>query len=270
MPVDYTPITNAIRETTDPEPIEGILGYNPTGDSMEVRYAPDTSVYYVRFNGSWGLVRHRGRVLPSPNIVVDLEVEHDGIMAIKCVNIEKTKAFMGAQNIGRTENGAQVRNRFIGGDPVDLRMVDQLGMRVVTGLEVKFKRGLYSNAGVSFAWDDEAQTIDLTSLLPGTDFYHRWAVVGFKTDVDPHEVYAAAGTEVLVTVSDLTLEMLSTVVNDEFLEFGYIPAVGVQLRYGQTRLTERDFEAVAGVLFGGVTQGVGEGDDTLLWLNGGY
>lgn len=269
MPANYDQLSAEFKETVYPKPIPGKTGYNVNG-KMEVICKDDTSLMYVRFNGTWDKIPHRGRVADIPHLDVNLGYEEDGTLVIMSVNLPKAKQYMGAKNIGRIENGAQIKNRFIGGDPLDLRMVDQLGMRVVSDLEVRFKRGLYSFLGVLYAWDDDSSTVDLTSLLPSVDFYHRWAVVGLKTDVEPHELYAAAGDEVLVTISDLTLEMLATVVNDEFLILGYIPLCGVQLRYGQSVFTERDFEAIAGVIFGGVASGGGEGDDTLFWMAGGY
>lgn len=261
----YRHLADALEGRFDPKPIPAQLGYNFTGEDFIVMVEGDSTMYWARYNGTFGKVRHRGRVGPAPHAWVNLIYEQDGKLSIKESITDLNKQYIGA-DAGMIEGGLIPNNRFFGGSPLDLRMILQLELKVVSGLEIKYLKGFYLFEDVLYAWDS-SDTLDLTSLLPADDLNHLWAVVGLKTDVTPHELYMAAGAEQSVGV-DLDFAGLATVVNDEFLKFGYIPLEGVRLRYAQTKVQEPDFESVRTVSMPvRVTNSV---DDTLIWLHYGW
>lgn len=242
----YDNLERALRDTFKPESIVAQLGYSfDDGATYEIFADTERTLYWARFNGTFGKVRHRGRVGPAPGMWVYLQYEDDGVLTIIGQHTERNKQYA-RNSTGMLENGLIPNDRFFGGHPLDLRMILQNQLRIVADLEIKFLRGWYVFEGVLYAWDDEVSTLDLTSLLPGTDLMHRWAVVGIKTDVNPHELHMAAGAEQSVGV-DLDFAGLATVANDEFIVNNYIPLDGVQLRYTQTKLVETDFEAISTV-----------------------
>lgn len=242
----YRNLASSLQNKFNPEPIRAQLGYSfDGGDTFEVMVAGDPTMYWARWDGSFGKVRHRGRVGPAGNAWVWILPEKDGVMTIQSAITEANKQYAGA-SAAFLENGMIPNDRFFGGHPLDLRMILQLGLRH-SGLEVYFKRGWYTHKGVLYAWDDETQTLDLTTSLPSTDYMQLWCVVGIKTDVTPHELYMAVGDEISIG-SDLDFEGLALVANQEFLSKDYIPLDGVRLRYDQTKLVEQDFETIGSII----------------------
>lgn len=261
MMVDYTRLDKALSQYTEEEEFDGQLGYALTAGNIQVLVDGDSTQFWCRFKGDYGKVLHRGRVAPIPHLHVKLGYEGDRVVVLRSNDIAN-KQYMGAA-AGLAEGGMP-RGRFMGAAPVDLRLIQQLGLRVVSGLEVKILPGIFLWQGQLYAWLDTS-TVNFTSLVPATNPYQRWGIVGFDLSSGTPTLVTAGGTEQVIT-DDLTLDGLATAVNEQFLVNNYVPLCGVMLRYSQTQFAEADFEAIFVV----ATETTPATDDNLLWLHWGY
>lgn len=233
-----------LKPEEKPLPKPGTLGYT-IGDNYMVKVAGDASRFYVRFNdGSVSRVPHRGNVSPKPNLPVIIGEDEYGDEIILGTDPKRIERFNKSM-AGYWDVGLHSHERFSGNEfPIDLRLIQQLAVRPVSGLTVRVESGRYDLDGIP-RWFEE-DTLDLTPYVPGTADQHRWCIVGL-TATDPATITTAVGTPVSVVFA---LEMADAV----DIAFDGFPLAGVKLRNGQTSLTEHDFESFGWLYSGGGDQ----------------